>query len=181
MGWFIRYGKPDDVDAILSIWASRMGDDYPDRQLVLKSISDSDSICVVSKTDDGTVCGFGISHKFTVEHVQKRLNNTVPIQYSGDYVGFLDQLCVSETYENNGIGTALTKTRIEALETRDVSDLIAVSWNCGDATGSNRLLESHGFDRHEAVDNYWLEESIATNFVCPCGYPCTCTGVIYIR
>ncbi len=178
MHWCVRQAEAEYLDPIISIWSSRMGDEYPDPQLVRNSIAERN--CFVAMTSNEDICGFGILERLTAEDAAEKINNSVPIDYD-EHVGLLDQLCVKKRYENNGIGTDLTRTRIEALRMTGIKKVIAVSWNCGEDTGNNEILESLGFTRHEVVDNYWRAESIRDDFSCPCGHPCTCTGVIYVN
>lgn len=190
MEWSIRRATENDVSDIINIWASRMGDDYPDKHLIKSSINPSnqekndieweESTCFTAVDSKNEVCGFAIAQTLSKSQADNKLNNTTPIKLSRK-VGFLAEVCVAKSCEGNGIATELAETRLNYLfEQANVETVIAVSWNYGDSTGANRILESVGFAHHETVENYWLQESIKENWVCPCGYPCTCTGVIYV-
>jgi len=178
----VREANRDEIEPIISIWASRMGEEYPNRDKIENCIS-KDTLkktCLIAISRTNTILGFGISEVLSSAEAHTTIHNEKPISYNGD-IGFLDQLCVTKGFENNGIGTELTRKRIDDLKSKNVTKIIAVSWNYKNQNGSNSILEKLGFEKHELIENYWFEDSIKKGYTCPCGHPCTCTGIIYTK
>lgn len=56
------------------------------------------------------------------------------------------------------------------------------AWENGDNINIGSILKSLGYTESLTIPEYWLKESIESNYACPrCGSPCKCSAVIFYK
>ncbi|MFT6717404.1 MAG: N-acetylglutamate synthase-like GNAT family acetyltransferase [Saprospiraceae bacterium] len=97
-------------------------------------------------------------------------------------VGLLDMLVVHPSFQNQGIGTALFKARMDGYSKRDISNYILYHW-VQKGLSEPKIAIKYGFELKEIIPNFWKEESKRLSYQCAeCGPPpCECTCCLYVK
>lgn len=99
----------------------------------------------------------------------------------GKKVGSFSTLCVREDFQGKGIGQKVSKMRLDWLVGMKCDVVVGVSWVSGNSNTSDRVFEKSGFRAVSRVENFFVDMSLKSPFICPtCGAPpCTCAAIFY--
>ncbi len=179
----IRHIVKTDFPAVLTISNIRLGENYLDLHELSTYLTNSNKIGIVALVNN-EIAGFALAQVcdrdafmslVLCEHdwFKKQFLNKYPL-------GILKTIAVDHTFSNLGIGTALTKYRIDILK-KSTNSILAVNWEQKEHPENARLLEKCGLSLQRRIEHYWMEDSLAKGYTCVrCGIPpCKCAALIY--
>lgn len=149
---------------------------------VLKSLFRySKTYHLMIKISDGVFIGFSLYH-----FEKTKMSN------GESYIkGIIDCVCVATAYRKEGFGTLLTFGTLRKMSAYGANriEIMLKKPTFYDRDGepgvpligSEKLLQTMGFEKTKTYDNYFIEDSIKHNYDClSCGNkPDSCSGVLY--
>lgn len=174
----------DDFEDIIRIANKRLGEGYITTDELNAYVSVKDKIGIVA-TSNSKIVGFALAHicnrteailLILKEHdwFAKQFTNK-------DSIGILKTIAVDSAFSNQGIGTLLTRHRIEIIKKKTTS-ILAISWEHKKNLANTKMLEHFGLSLKRKIKNYWKKDSLLKTYTCEtCGTPpCKCSALIYI-
>lgn len=179
----IRPFTQADFTDIISIANKRFGDDYLSLNELHAYLNNNNKIGIVAFVNNEIV-GFALAQICNFDELMKL------VLYDQDWfkeefldnqtIGILKTIAVDNNFSNQGIGTALTKYRMEILN-KKCNIILAISWEHEQDVFNSKLLEKFGLSLKRKIENYWREDSLQKGYNCEiCGAPpCRCTALTY--
>lgn len=182
--------SPADIGACTDLWVRRMAPGYQNSVVLSNASSSVTGYTGVVVEASDTVVGFGVGHVGTFAGV-------ISVPYADltdcspdplDTVGYLDVVCVESDHEGQGLGTALGDSLVTQLSETLLTDtggepapLVSEVWHRKGPDGGT-ILETLGFERMLADDDYWRHSTSGADACPECGStPCECDGSLYLR
>jgi GNAT superfamily N-acetyltransferase len=172
-----------DIELVLDVFNAQFGDNYITNEQLLDYHNNPNSVCIVCK-DQYNVLGVSIAVVDSLENTSKQLlieqdwfKNEFKY-YSK--IALRKHMAVKPGYEGQGIGSLLVKESVMRLKV--LSDkIITIVWKEGDGEIMHRLMTKNCFQAVKTINDYWSEDSINHQYICPeCKViPCGCSAVIY--
>lgn len=180
----IRPFTKADLSAITAIADDRLGENYLDLNELSTYLKNSNKIGVVALLN-GEIAGFALAQMCDQNELLSLVlceHDWFREQFLNKYpVGVLKTIAVQPQFSNLGIGTALTKYRVDLLK-KSTNSILAVSWEHDQSISNKRILEKSGLIFKQRIENYWTKDSILKGYSCKqCGAPpCKCAAMIYM-
>jgi ribosomal protein S18 acetylase RimI-like enzyme len=136
---------------------------------------------------DDKVVGFYIAGTLPLEAVYQRFTG---LQEKGlayledvDNVGMVSSVATHPEYTGQGIGSALVRHCVAALERKGSKVVVASAWKSHQGVHIGSILMKQGFEEVMLIDDFWKQDSLVRHYKCPvCGDPpCRCKAVLYVR
>lgn len=173
---YTRSLREEDVEWVLDLWERRYG--YPSPNIVEAAVDDDrEHVAGFVGMVGSSRAGFGLCYYHTVETIENDLEVAIEPYASHKLNGLLYQLCVEQEHENRGIGTMLTRERLNFLRSSDPTlyQVFALSWVRDDHVDSRVTLEKLDFEPIELYDNFYPDDR-----PCPaCEVGCECDAELY--
>lgn len=156
---------------------------YQNRLLLLNvSQKVAGHVGLIAEVDDDCI-GFAAGHITTVSDVLAvpfvQIETDCPLGPL-ETVGYIDIVCVNESYQNRGIGTELLTRVVSKLQTDDVP-LVTEVWHRDGIDGGD-VLEKVGFEAVATLHDYWTYTTAGCDPCPECGRsPCECSGSLFIQ
>tara|TARA_Y100000310_G_C20534324_1_gene740091 strand:+ start:441 stop:1010 length:570 start_codon:yes stop_codon:yes gene_type:complete len=99
------------------------------------------------------------------------------------YIGMLQSVAVLEEYRGLGIGSKLTKPRVDLFNSLHL-DIITIAWKGPGGTMAAPVVKKFGLKKVAEIENCWSHFPKPENFdVCMgCNnFPCECSAEVYFR
>lgn len=154
----IRDLHTDDIDAVLAIADSQLGEKY----ITETDLSEA-KVFVAEEDELGKIVGFCIA-----------------LVGAKDGKSYVRTVAVDSTYSGQGIGTALVAKAVDYLEGLGAERIFSPLWKHGGIINSDVIFRRNGFVPKHEISDYWLKDSMEKGYSCPvCGKGCHCTCVMY--
>lgn len=178
----IRYIKEKDIKDILRIADIQLGQGYLDAGKVVDMVEGNSPLrCLVATLND-EVIGFCSYEVFTHAQMFEYIQSEVPLFKNEERIGYIRSLASAPHSAKKGLGSALIAQVVACFYKMGIYHMFAGAWKPGDNINAGKTLEKNGFKKYKEVKNYYLKESLNTEFICPyCGETCYCSVVFYIR
>lgn len=181
----VRRGAAKDAPAIFHIAAKALGEGYLNHDTLMKAL-ERDHVFVAEY--EGTIIGYAISEIIRRGEFEVHLKGqTYRIPAYMDHadktetLGLLRTVAVDSDYQKKGAGTRLVEAALEALKKAGATHIVSFAWRT-DTAHIGPLLEAKGFQEKAVFDDFWHQESLDHDYLCPhCGHPCHCTAILYSR
>ncbi len=176
------FTKADFAD-IISIANNSLGNNYIILAELHSYLTINNKIGLVA-TVNNQIAGFALAQIGDLDELMKLIlteHNWFKKQFSNYHtIGILKTIAVDPTFLNLGIGTALTKYRINILN-KKCDTILAISWEHKQNAANTKILEKCGLSLKLKIENYWQKDSLQKGYNCQtCGPPpCKCAALIY--
>lgn len=135
---------------------------------------------------DGTIVGASLMEISTIgENLQKYFGTYVDLELvKGIPAGIVTLIAVEESFQHEGVGTALYEFSEEVMISQGVKVLVAEGWKSSDkGTHIEPLLLNCGYEKVVEAPLAWYEESFRYDEICVrCGKPpCLCSLVLFVK
>ena len=95
-------------------------------------------------------------------------------------LGVLRSVAVTGDARRRGIGTALTRARLDAQWDAGATTVISLAWARGDHRPAAGPLSDAGLRQAGTLELFWLEDSLTRGYTCPeCDHPCRCAAAVF--
>ena len=179
----IRVFEPLDVEQAIDVFNSQFGDNYISKKLLLSYLENDQAVCIICK-DKEEILGVSIA---VIDSLEKTSKQLLKDQYwflselkDSQKIVLRKHMAVKPGYKGKGIGSLLVQESVNRLKT--ISDkIITIVWKEGDGEIMNKLMTKNNFEAIKIIQDYWKEDSIQQQYICPeCkGIPCGCSAIIY--
>lgn len=183
MAWEIRVFEPLDIEQVIDVFNSQFGDNYISKKLLLSYLENDQTVCIICK-DQEEILGVSIAVINSPENTSKQLLKDQQWFLSefkdSQKIALRKHMAVKPGYEGKGIGSLLLEESVNLLKA--ISDkIITIVWKEGDGEIMNRLMTKNNFEPIKIIQDYWKEDSIQHQYICPeCKViPCGCSAIIY--
>lgn len=180
---FINPLKNGDINEILKISDKLFGHNYLTKPELQQYINDNNKIGIVSKNESG-ITGFQLMQIDKPENIVATMlseREWFRKQFSAHkLIGVLKTIAVKEGFQNQGVGTLLTKKSLDILK-KKTSLIISICWDKDGNNSISKILEKFNLKLVRQINEYWKDDSIEKNYSCKiCGSPpCRCNALIY--
>lgn len=152
----IRDLRTDDIDAVLAIADSQLGEKY------------------ITETDlsEGKV--------FVAEEDGKILGFCIALVGAKDGKPYVRTVVVAQEFSGQGIGTSLVAKAVDCLKGLGAKQIFSPLWKQDGVVNSDVIFRRNGFVPKYEIHDYWLKDSMEKGYSCPvCGKVCHCVCVMY--
>ncbi len=154
----IRDLRTDDIDAVLAIADSQLGEKY-----ITETDLSEGKVFVAEEDDLGKIVGFCIA-----------------LDGTKDGKSYVRTVAVAQEFSGQGIGTALVAKAVEYLSSLGAKKIMSPLWKHNGVINSDVIFRRNGFRPVREIPEYWYADSLAKGYSCPvCGKGCHCTCVMY--
>lgn len=168
---------------VIEILNQQFGDNYISKDQLISYHNNPSTVCLVAVNQD-EVLGISIAIVESLENTSKQLlkdQDWFLSQFNDSpTIALRKHMAVKPGYEGQGIGSLLVKESVKRLES--MSDkIITIVWKEGDGEIMHRLMTKNNFQVSKVIKDYWFEDSINHQYVCPVckAIPCRCSSIIY--
>ena len=154
----IRDLHTDDIDAVLAIADSQLGEKY-----ITETDLSEGKVFVAEEDELGKIVGFCIA-----------------LVAAKDGKSYVRTVAVDSAYSGQGIGTALVAKAVDYLKVLGAERIFSPLWKHNGVVNSDVIFRRNGFVPKHGIPDYWLKDSMEKGYSCPvCGKGCHCTCVMY--
>lgn len=171
-----------------AILGEGLGELYVSREELALAVESSDLTAAFGAfSEDGELIGVSTVNPLT-DAAAERIRTAVeatgrrvpPISFHS--VGVIQSSAVPLRARGRGVGTKMLEARLAYLRHHGRTLAIALAWDSGTEHASRGLLEAQGFHLHAVLPEYWREDSIERDYLCPlCEGQCSCTALLYSK
>ena len=149
--------------------------DYLERRV------DKKNCFVVAAFNELQLIGIGVAEILDNADFYRPFDDSLPSELAGKIIGSFTTLSVHENYQGKGIGSLLSRKRLEWLIEYRCEVVLGVSWVSGFKGTSDRTFESVGFKPIKRSKDFYGLYSLKKPFDCPACHriPCTCEAILY--
>lgn len=173
----------ESLEGSLNILNAQFGDNYITIEQLQSYQNNPNAVCLIC-VNEGEVLGVSIALIDSLENPSKQLlvgQDWFQSEFKeSSRIALRKHMAVKPGFEGQGIGSHLVKESVRRLKA--LSDVIVtIVWKEGDGEVMNRLMMKNDFQSIRTIPDYWKQDSITHQYVCPeCKViPCTCSAVIY--
>jgi GNAT superfamily N-acetyltransferase len=154
----IRDLHTDDIDVVLAIADSRLGEKY-----ITETDLSEGKVFVAEEDELGRIVGF-----------------CIVLVGAKDGKSYVRTVAVAQEFSGQGIGTALVAKAVDYLKGLGANSIFSPLWKHDGVVNSDVIFRRNGFVPKYEIPDYWLKDSIEKGYSCPvCGKGCHCTCVMY--
>ncbi len=180
----IRPFTEADFTDIIAIANKRFGNEYLNLNDLQDYMNNGNKIGVVAISNN-EIAGFALAQICNFDEAMAIIlceHDWFQEQFANKQsIGVLKMIAVNHKYSNQGIGTSLTKHRIEILK-KSTNSIFAVSWEHKQDIQNTKILQKFGLTLKRKIENYWKEDSLDKGYSCEqcVAPPCKCCALIYV-
>lgn len=151
-----------------------------DEKYLVEKTADASAL-VVGAYEYGNLLGIGVAQVISDFRYYLPFDSKIVEDLASKKVGSFSTLSVQESHQGTGIGSAISKFRMNWLRDQNCEVVIGVSWVSGNTHTSNHTFEKSGFRKVKRVEDFFHDSSLKDPFICPtCGVPpCRCPAILY--
>jgi GNAT superfamily N-acetyltransferase len=132
------------------------------------------------------VVGFSIGKVIKTEElfdIYPGLKKLFIVDLRQPFIGMLQSVATHKDYRGLGIGTKLTKSRVDLLNSLHL-DIITVAWKGANGTMAAPVVKKFGLSKVAEIENCWSHfpkpQGLDVCMGCD-NFPCECSAEIYFR
>ena len=177
--------KEAHISQVKSIFDRQFGEGYLTTAYLLSRVNDPHSLSVVALSGD-EVLGISITIMGTAEALSETLlkgkSRFIDTLKSHKHIGLRKHTAVQPGYEGKGVGSKMAAVSIKQLEA-SCQAIVSIIWQEGSGAMMKKLLSRNQFTPLFTIVDYWKQDSIELQYICPkCqGIPCGCSVVVYVK
>jgi len=163
--------KTNNIKDCISISNQLLGTNYHDKPYFENAVKSNRGIVVIKNKE---VVGFLIHDIIIPIHSQKMYGENLDIP-----VGHIDSVCVSPSFQRNGIASLLIKKAIEILQKKCTS-IYTLAWEYNGVINLKSTLNNSNFNEVNTLTLPWKNQCEKGEFICPVKEKgCICSGIVY--
>lgn len=171
-----------DVHAILTIANIQLGDGY----IQACDLQRDRSVSLIARISEDVV-GFCLGTIITKSELHAKLPQlkwqNMNVFDSEALFGLVNSIAVDAPSKKLGVGHELMERCIAELTELDASIVFMIGWQSSEGVNIRSLANRNGFSELFEMPNYWRDDSLAHQYLCPtCGSPpCNCAAVLFVK
>ena len=185
-----RIGNQDaDIASAVSLLNSNLGDGlYSEAGFVELDTYDR-AVGLAARNDDGLILAASVTQALRPEDngYYDIFGDDARDRLAGHRLASLESIAVAEPFRGQGLGKAIANTALQWAVAQQCDLAVAIAW-LGPRGGPERahpswpLFESLGFEPIAESDDVYTRDSVEGEWSCPVdGFPCHCTGRLYVK
>ena len=168
------------IDSALNLMNKTQGDGLFKRDYLETKIKSPDAI-VYFAFYENKVIAVGCAELINQFNYYESFEKGISKRLEKKKVGSLCTLGVDKQFQGLGIGSLITRMRLDWLKNQNINSILGISWVSGETFTSKDIFEKFHFKKINKIENFFYESSIQNPFYCPgCRVnPCVCSAILF--